>query len=712
MEQYDVNIREYWRIFKKRKWVVLAATVLLGLSSAAFAVFMGPPPLYESICSVQFNRESPVRGVYQQTITWSPETDLQSQISLMRSYKVMQMVAERLGRIPSGLSDEELRQHPTAAKTVDGLRSRVSITRDAQTNIIDIAVTHSDPVFAQRMADTVALTYREMYREEQQRRAKAAISYLEEELSRTRVALRDAEEEFNAFTRANQLVSVDLQGENLLTRSKEIEEALRNNVAADDELAALLVRLERFAENPSGFGSDLYSTYADSQYETARGKLVELLVTRESLLEEFTYNHPQVIGVNRHIVEAARKMTVIVRSQREKLARQRENLQDEQSTVEAKINELMEKKLAYNRLRRQVDSYSAKVAMLEEKNREAALRQAERPEEVTIVKPAFLPSSPVNPPRIAPITSVGVFIGLVVGMIGALVMEAFDTSIGAIDDVEETLGAKVLGVIPDESSREVRELMREASDGKRSGVRARIHLVSHFVPKSMIAESFRSLRINVQLFCKERGLKTLAITSATPQEGKTVVSANLAVSMAQAGKRVLMVGADLRKPMVSEAFGVDNNPGLTDILLGNYAWRDAIKTVTDVMIGEMSIDDVMATPGLDNLHLMTAGTMYSNPSELIESKLLGEFVEEVRDNYDIIIFDTAPILSTADLSVLGPLVDGVLLVYRVGSISKELLKRSTVELSRVKSNLIGVVLNGMREGETPDYQDFRAFKYY
>nr|WP_245168272.1 CpsD/CapB family tyrosine-protein kinase [Desulfobaculum xiamenense] len=228
----------------------------------------------------------------------------------------------------------------------------------------------------------------------------------------------------------------------------------------------------------------------------------------------------------------------------------------------------------------------------------------------------------------------------------------------------------------------------------------------------MVAESFRALRINVQLFCKEKGLRTLAITSATPQEGKTVVSANLAVSMAQAGKRVLMVGADLRKPMVSEAFGVDIHPGLTDILLGNYAWRDAIKTVTDLMIGEMSIDEVMLTPGLDNLHLVTAGTMYSNPSELIESKLLSEFVEEVRSEYDIVIFDTAPVLSTADLSVLGPLVDGVLLVYRVGSISKELLKRSTVELSRVRSNLIGVVLNGMREGETPDFQDFRAFKYY
>lgn len=712
MEQYDVNIREYWRIFKKRKWVVVAATLLLGASSAVFAFFFGPAPIYTSVCSVQFNRERPVQGLYQQTITWSPETDLESQISLMRSYKVMQKVAERLGRIPAGLGAEELSERPNVAMIVDGLRSKVSITRDARTNIIDIAVTHSSPVFAQRMADTIAHTYREMYSEEQERRARNALQYLEDELENTRVALRTSEEEFNAFTRVNQLVSVDLQSENLLTRIKELEASLRDAGAADVELGALVVKLERFAENPAGFGSDLYSTYADAQYEKAREELVGLLVKRESLLEEFTYNHPQVIGVNRHIVESARKMIVIVRSQREKLARKRSFLDAEREAVEQNINELMEKKLTYNRLLRQVDSYSSKVAMLEEKNREAALRQAERPEEVSIVKPAFLPSSPRNPTRITPITSIGVFIGLIVGMIGALVMEAFDTSLGAISDVEETLGAKVLGVIPDEGIKEVREMLKESGEGKLTRSRGKMHLVSHFAPKSMVAESFRALRINVQLFCKEKGMRTLAITSATPQEGKTVVSANLAISMAQAGKRVLMIGADLRKPMVSEAFGIDNNPGLTDILLGNYAWRDAIKTVTDVMIGELGIDDVMATPGLDNLHFVTAGTMYSNPSELIESKLLSEFVEQVRGNYDIVIIDTAPVLSTADLSVIGPLVDGVLLVYRVGSISKELLQRATVELSRVKSNLIGVVLNGMREGETPDFQDFRAFKYY
>lgn len=714
MEQYDVNLREYWRIFKKRKLVVLAATVLLGLASGAFSVLLGPSPLYESTCSVQFNRDQPVEGLYDETVTWNPETTLQAQISLMSDYQVMQEVAARLGLVPQNLTTGQLQEHTQYAQIIDGLRQRVRIWRERNTNIINISVTDSDPRMAQQAADTVALTYKDLYLKEQGRRQEKALSYLAGELEKTRTLLRDAEDEFNEFTRANQLVSIDLQGESLLTRMREMQAKVQEYETARTELGALVLRLERFVENPAGYGSDLFSNYANKEYEAVRGQLVEELLRRESLLEEYTYNHPTVIALNRRVVETARKMMVVLQAQRANLDAQRERAVQSVADVEHKVNELMKRRLTYDRLNRRVESYNNQVAMLEEKNREAELRQAEKPEEVRIVKPAFLPATPTNPPKVVPIASIGVFIGLIIGMIAALVREAFDTSVGATEEVEETVGAKVVGVIPDEGIKEVREMLRaeRVRGGDNSALRYSMHLVSHFVPKSMVSESFRSLRINVQFLGKERDIKTLAVTSSTPQEGKTVVSSNLAVSMSQAGKRVLLVGADLRKPMVSEAFGVENSPGLTDILLGNYSWRDAIKTITDLMVGEMSIDDVMTTPGLDNLHLITAGSMYSNPSELIESKLLGEFLAEVRGEYDVVILDTAPILSTADLSVLGTLVDGVLMVYRVGGVSKELLKRASGELVRVKSNLVGVVLNGMKAGATADFEDFKAFKYY
>ena len=183
-----------------------------------------------------------------------------------------------------------------------------------------------------------------------------------------------------------------------------------------------------------------------------------------------------------------------------------------------------------------------------------------------------------------------------------------------------------------------------------------------------------------------------------------MVATNLAITMAQGGMKTLLVGSDLRKPGIDKAFGVDRSPGLSEVLIGEHPWRETVKTVTDIILGKMSWDEIMLTPGLDNLHIITSGTPPQNPAELIDSKRLEEFIEEVKKEYDVIIFDSSPILSTADAAILGMKMDGVLLVYRVGSISKGLLKRTVSQLEQVQCNLMGVILNGMKPDISPDFQ--------
>ncbi|MCJ7595181.1 MAG: polysaccharide biosynthesis tyrosine autokinase, partial [Desulfobacterales bacterium] len=161
-----------------------------------------------------------------------------------------------------------------------------------------------------------------------------------------------------------------------------------------------------------------------------------------------------------------------------------------------------------------------------------------------------------------------------------------------------------------------------------------------------------------------------------------------------------------------KVFGVDRTPGLTDILLGSYPWRHTVKTITDMIIGKMALEEIMATPGLDNLHLITSGPIPPNPTELINSDRLIEFFDEAREEYDMILLDSCPILSAADAAILGTKVDGVLLVYRVGKVSRGLLKRSAAQLSQVKCNILGVILNGMKPDVSPDFQDYKYYSYY
>ncbi|MEE9609698.1 MAG: polysaccharide biosynthesis tyrosine autokinase, partial [Desulfatiglandales bacterium] len=323
-------------------------------------------------------------------------------------------------------------------------------------------------------------------------------------------------------------------------------------------------------------------------------------------------------------------------------------------------------------------------------------------------------TKPVNPPKTAATGVMGALIGIVLGLVIAFIIETFDTSLGAIEDVEETLGTQVLGVIPHVDNRDIQELLRdkypegiqEASE-KQTG-----YLISHFAPKSMMAENFRALRTNIQFKDTEKEIRTIAITSTSPQEGKTIVTINLAVTMAQAGMKILVVGSDLRKPMLGKLFGVETTPGLTDILLGNYPWRDTVKSITDMILGKMTLDEVMMTPGMDNLHIITSGAIPPNPAELIDSNRLMDFMEEAKEEYDMILFDSTPILSAADAAILGTKVDGVLLVYRVGNVSRGLLKRSTSQLEQINCHIMGVVLNGMKPEVSPDFHDYGYYKYY
>lgn len=714
MAQYDINLRDYWRILKKRKAIVIVTALILGFFSTAFAIFRAPTPLFTSACNIKFERDTAVEGLYSKTMSWPGEEDLETQISVIRSYAVMERVAKRLGLIPQDVDSGGDQVDPRIVGLVQSLQGKVRVGRDGFTNIISISVTDTNGAFAQRLANGVAVTYKEFHAEQQARRTTEALRYITDQLKHERQKLQEAEEEFNSFSQRHQLISIDMQSEKLLVRSQEFQTQIRQLREDRRELEGLLERAEEFTKNPSRPDADFYSAIAGNQYQGTNNSLVEFLLKRETLLKDYTEKHPEVIAVRRKIVEIAKKMALILKLQVRDLGNKEAGLRNDQAKVDVKTTSLMDKKLEYDRLKRKVKMHNDMTVLLEQKNQEALIRQAEKPEEVTIVKPAHLPTFPINPPKTATTGAMGVVVGLVLGMVTAFIMETFDTSLGAIEDVEETIGSQVLGVVPQVDSRDLQDALGETyPEGlKANEFEKTVHMVSHFAPKSMIAESFRALRTNIQFKDTEKKTRTISVTSASPQEGKTLVSINLAIAMAQAGTRTLLIASDMRKPKVSRIFGVEMTPGLTDILMGNHPWRNTVKTVTDIIMGKMGLDQVMMTPGLDNLYLVTSGAIPPNPAELIESKRMAEFIEQAKEEYDLIIFDTPPILSTADAAIMGAKMDGVLIVYRVGSVSKGLLKRSTTQLEQVKSNIMGVILNGMKPEVSPDFQDFKYYKYY
>jgi capsular exopolysaccharide synthesis family protein len=301
--------------------------------------------------------------------------------------------------------------------------------------------------------------------------------------------------------------------------------------------------------------------------------------------------------------------------------------------------------------------------------------------------------------------------GLIIGIVFAFLAETFDTSMGRIEDVEELMQVPVLGVIPFLESEDVNKNKNRSKHREPSRTRTR-DLVTHYKPGSMGAEAFRALRTNLQFLRLETKGKVFLITSAFVQEGKTVNAINLALIMAQAGNKVLLVDADLRKPLVHKYYGLPIGPGLTDYVLGNYRWNEVTNTISDIMLGEFGIDDILKTPGMDTLHIVTAGTKPPNPSEILSSNRFRQFLKEVSKDYNFIFVDAPPVMPVADASDIARLADGVILVYMTGKIGRGVLKRVKTNLENVDAKLTGVILNKVRSDAGGEYYQYHSYYYY
>jgi tyrosine-protein kinase Etk/Wzc len=364
-----------------------------------------------------------------------------------------------------------------------------------------------------------------------------------------------------------------------------------------------------------------------------------------------------------------------------------------------------EKALHLVRLQREVDLQATLYSQLKTKHQETLIQESGQVEEVSIVRPAVLPDRPFNIPSKFIIVVTGTVMGLILSVVLAFGVEVFDTSMGTIEDVEESLQVPVLGVIPYLGKED------KTDKGITERIRAR-DLIAHYDPKSLAAEAFRSLRTNLQFMSLEIKGKSFLVTSSFVQEGKTLNVVNLALSVAQTGDKVLLIEADLRKPLIHKNFGLSKEPGLTDYVLGNYDWKEVINNISDVMLGDFEMDEILRTPGLDNLHILTAGTRPPNPTEILSSDRFREFLKEVRQQYDYIFIDAPPILPVADATEIAPLVDGVILVYTVGRIGRGVLKRAKSTLDNVDAKVLGVILNNVKPEVGPDYFRYHARHYY
>ncbi|RJO65759.1 MAG: polysaccharide biosynthesis tyrosine autokinase [Candidatus Omnitrophota bacterium] len=617
MPQYELNLRDYWRIVRKRKLVILL--LFAALTFAALYRASKQVVLYQASCTVKIEERKTIAGLLTEWIVFNPGNIMESETKTIAGFPVMKKVAEYLKAIDENTPVDDMNY------VVTRLQSKIEAERVGDTNMIRITATYNEDAGAVRLSNAVAKMYIEENLAEKAKQFRTVRQFIEEQLT------------------------------TLETRLKDSEEKLRN-LGAEGKNFQLAGPIQQ--------------------------KLIDLEFQLAELLQKYTEKHPQVL-----------------------------QLQEQIRQLEFQVKGGSSQELEYARLSREVEVNRKLYSMLKEKLEEARITEAQKVSDVSIVNPAVA-AVPISANKNV-IIFTGAMMGLILGTALAFLIETFDTSIGTIEDVENLVKLPVLGIVPSVEQAKpkdsagligiIRHAFSRTSETKADDRFVRLH--PHYKPSSPNAEAFRNIYTNLKLGPSR---KTILITSSGPREGKSSVVCGLGIVMAQSGLKTLIVSTDLRRPTLDKTFGVKREPGVHEYVVGSATLERALRNVTDIMLGDMGLEDVRKTPGFENIWLLTTGKLSSNPSEILASKEMTSLIEKLRAQFDIVIFDAPPVLPVADAGMLASKMDCVVLVYEIGRTSREALIRSKIQLESAGGRMAGIILNHIR----PEVEAVSSYPYY
>lgn len=695
MPQYDLNVRDYIRILRKRRYYFVAPPLVLAVLT--YLLMPAPTVNYKATASIKILQSTTMAGLLLQVFTYSPGDNIATQTRILTSLPVMARLAQHLGRIPKGLELKEILGEPEFVAKLNVLQSRVSGQQMGTTNIIQITASGADREEAKTIANGLAEVFVEWSVEEKNRQVTEAKAFIAQQLTEAADRLKNSEDRLQAFLE-NNLDRLSLSDNEIARLQREKEQV--------QQRAALLRRqveqLDERRRNDSGQIDWVSSSeLGDSNLQRFNDELIDLQLDRERLLVYQTEHSPEVRAIEGKI------QTLLANLSRE--------YQATIGDLEVRIAELNEKLSAVpandaelNRLKRDQQVASDAYTLLKTKHQEAAIREAEKIREVSVVEYATGAVAEVQSTKLSK-SVLGGLVGLVLGFVLALAAESMDTSIATIEEIESYLDVAVLGVIPHIDRDAVLDILAAQNRHlTRDSLTPYAALVAQFHPQSPVAEAYRSLRTNLEFSKLARPAKSFLFTSSTLEEGKSTTVANLALTLAQSGKRVLVVESDLRRPWIHTSFGLPRSPGLAEVLLGTLGWRDALRSLADVFLGKLDMDSLVRTPGLENLCFITSGTLPPNPAELLGAEPMRSLIQEVTEEFDLVLFDSPPVLPVTDAAVLASQVDAVFLVYQLGRAGRGLLRRAKSHLTAVGADLRGVVLNDIKA----EVSEFSPAEYY
>ncbi len=692
MDEKEIHLRDYLKIIKKRRYTVYTfftivfIVVLIGTLSTT--------PIYQASTKVLIERVEPynLTMMYPYYSPYDPEF-YETQYQLIKSTSVAQKVVKMLslestyesyfkgGKITPGSETSK------ADILADIVSNGIIVSPIKNSKIVSLSFMSTNPDFAVLVANSVARAYIEEIMEMRMSSSRYSIEWMTKKAEEEKVKLEKSEKALQDYMRANNIVT--LQDKVALTPEKlsELNTQLVRAETRRKELESLYSAVTKL----SGSMRDaemIPAIVSDPTIQSLRNQILKSEQNTEELSKKFGKKHPAMIKAEEELKvlkqkrdQEIRRVIGSIKTEYELAKSNESSLQRMFSGTKAEALDLNEKFIQYGVLSRVVDTNRQLYDALIKKMKEQSVTEEVQTVNVWVVEKAEKPASPVKPRK-----SLNILLGIIIGLFGgiglAFFIEYLDNTIKSPEDVETRLGLPVLGVVPlleskDENIEEI--ILKE--------------------PQSIYAESYKTIRTAVLLSSATRPPQNIQVTSMGPNEGKTVTSVNLAITIARSGYSVLLVDSDLRKPRIHTIFRLNNLSGLSTYLAGATA----------------DIETVFKQP-LTNLTVIPSGPIPPNPSELLGSNRANELISLLNERFDLLIWDSPPLMSVTDSLILSKILDGTIIVTKAGKTTYEIVDRGLKLMegrreNDIETRILGIVINGLDLKKSDQYY-YQYYNYY
>jgi polysaccharide biosynthesis transport protein len=702
------EIQKYLQIAYRRKWIALTVFSSVVVVSVLYTIFA--TPLYEATGQLLLKRNRSSTGdigekLGQFEALGSQSSPLSTEIEVIKSMPISKKTIAELG-----LKDAKGNDISYAA-FIGALR----IKNTRQTDILEVVYRDSNPAKAASIVNKLFEIYIQNDITNNRQEAQSARVFIEKQLPQVEEVVKQAELALRQFKESNQVIDLGSEAKSAVDTISNI----RNQASAvQTELSSTTVESKNL-QTTMGLNADVAFLWSSPSIQQV---LQELQQTGQKIaLERTRYRdeNPVIIDLTQkqlsltNLLEQRVGQEMATKLQdRTKMTQVGSNQQDLINTfvkLETQRLGLIAKSENLSNLLATYQDRSAILPKLEQQQRalERKLKVAQSTYEtllarlqtvriaenqtvgnVRVLAPAVVPSlgEQVFPRRNLNV-SIGILFGLVLAGVVVSILETLDRSIKTIDEIRDLSGYPIMGIIPDFNYSNSRKNRKDLPSSAIAATNSQ--LIVRDAPRSPITESFRILQTNLQFSNSDNTLKVIVVTSSVPQEGKSTIAANLALTMADLGKKVLLIDVDMRKPSQHKIWQLDNKQGLSNVLTDQTTLAAA-----KISLGE-------------NIDIVTSGPIPPNPVTLIQSKRMAELVETASNYYDLVILDSPPVTVAADASILGKVGNGVLLVVRPEVADSGSFGYTKRVLEQSEQNVFGLVINGI----TPENNSY-SYNYY